>query len=65
MKKLWDSSTFQLIVLILIITALIAYNSDEVTWKDFLDQLRYYLGGYVIKESVVYGSSAYKERGNV
>jgi len=61
-KKLWKSSTFQLILATMITTAFIAYGDNNFTWKDWVGQLDMYITTYVIKEAVKYGAAAYQAK---
>lgn len=60
--KLIDSSTFILIVIVMAVTAVVAYYTD-FTWTAWVNQLNMYITGYVLKESVRYGAEAYKNKG--
>lgn len=62
MKKLLESSTFQLIVLVMIATAFVAAGDNDFTWKDWVGQLDTYITGYVLKEAVRYGAAAYGKK---
>lgn len=62
-KKLAGSSTFVLIAVVMAITAIVASQAPEFTWKDWVAQLDMYITGYVVKEAVRYGSAAYQNKG--
>lgn len=57
--KLFNSTTFQFSALVLFIGILATLYSD-VTWLQWFDQAKYYVGIYASKEGIRYGSEAYK-----
>jgi len=59
MKRLLSSTVFQFSFLILLVGALAVIYSD-VTWAQWFDQAKYYVGIYATKEGVKYGAEAYK-----
>ena len=64
--RLINSTVFQLGVLMLAICGLAIYNDAEgLTMKDWMGYAQTFLYTYAGKESVIYGSKAYKERASV
>jgi len=58
--KLFESSVFQFCILILLVAALAAGFTDDLTWKDWVDTAMVLIGIYTTKEGVKYGASAYE-----
>lgn len=58
--KLFESSTFQFCMIILVCSAFAAGFTDDLTWKDWLNEAIIMLGIYASKEGVRYGAEAYK-----
>ena len=59
MTRLLSSTTFQFSAIVLFIGILGVLYSD-VTWLEWFDQAKYYVGIYATKEGVRMGSDAYK-----
>lgn len=63
--RLLSSTTFQFCFLILFVSGIAAYNTGDLTWKDWLDASIYLIGIYAGKEGVRYGSDAYRNKNSV
>jgi len=59
MKKVYESTTAQFGIGILVIGALAVVYSD-LTWLQWLEAAKWILGTYAAKEGVKYGAEAYK-----
>ena len=58
--KLIKSTVFQMCVIVLIIGALAAGFTEDVTWLEWLDKALEAVFVYAAKESIRYGASAYE-----
>lgn len=59
--RLFESSTFQFCLIILIVAGIAALN-NKITWSAWLDASIYFVGIYAGKEGVEKGANAYKQR---
>jgi len=62
--KLLESTTFQMCVFVLLVGALAAGFTKDVTWLQWLDKALEAVFVYAAKESIKYGASAYEGKGN-
>lgn len=58
--RLINSTVFQMCVIVLVVGAIIAHNSTEITWLQWFDKSMEAVFAYMSKEIVRYGAEAYK-----